>query len=68
MKIRKPNLKALAAAGDIFPRLGDFVVRRPLVVIGFWIALAAVLTLALPPLAVVAAQQASQPSCRTTPR
>ena len=57
MKIRKPNLKALAAAGDIFPRLGDLVVRRPLVVIGFWILLAAVLTLALPPLAVVAAQR-----------
>ena len=30
--------------------------RRPLVVIGFWIALAAVLSLALPPLAVVAAR------------
>ena len=57
MKIRKPNMPALAAAGDIFPRLGNLVVRRPLVVIGFWIALAAVLTLTLPPLAVVAAQR-----------
>ena len=33
--------------------------RWPLVVIGFWIALAAVLSLALPPLAVVAAQRQS---------
>ncbi|MGC1739451.1 MMPL family transporter, partial [Mycobacterium sp.] len=57
MKIRKPNMPALAAAGDIFPRLGNLAVRRPLVVIGFWIALAAVLTLTLPPLAVVAAQR-----------
>jgi putative drug exporter of the RND superfamily len=57
MKIRKPNMPALAAAGGIFPRLGDLVVRRPLVVIGFWIALAAVLTLTLPQLAVIAAQR-----------
>jgi putative drug exporter of the RND superfamily len=57
MKVRIPNPPALAAAVDIFPRLGNFVVRRPLVVIGFWIALAAVLTLTLPPLAVVVAQK-----------
>ena len=46
-----------AAAGGIFQRLGDLVVRRPLVVIGFWIALAAVLTLTIPPLAVIAGQR-----------
>jgi putative drug exporter of the RND superfamily len=46
----------VAAAGGIFQRLGDVVVRRPLVVIGVWIALAAVLTLTLPPLAVIAAR------------
>ena len=39
------------AAGGIFQRLGDFVARWPILVIAFWIALAAVLMLALPPLA-----------------
>jgi RND superfamily putative drug exporter len=34
-----------------FQRLGDLVVRRPLWVIGFWVALAAVLSLTLPSLA-----------------
>src|ERR1700730_1816012 len=56
MKIRIPNTQALAAAGNIYQRLGNLVVRRPLVVIGFWIALASVLTVALPPMAVVAAR------------
>jgi len=60
MKIRIPNSQALAAAGSIYQRLGNLVVRRPLVVIGLWIALAAVLTVALPPMAVVAAR--SQPA------
>jgi putative drug exporter of the RND superfamily len=46
----------VAKAGGIFQRLGDVVVRWPLLVIGFWIALAAALFLTLPPLAVVAAQ------------
>lgn len=46
-----------AAAGGVFQRLGNFVVRWPLVVIGFWIALAAVLLLTLPPVAVVAGQR-----------
>jgi RND superfamily putative drug exporter len=57
MKIRIPNTQALAAAGNIYQRLGNLAVRRPLMVIGFWIALAAALTLAVPPLAVVAAQK-----------
>ena len=43
----------------MFQRLGDLVVRWPLAVIGFWIALAAVLSLTLPPLTVVAAQRQS---------
>jgi putative drug exporter of the RND superfamily len=47
----------VAAAGGVFQRLGDLVVRRPLLVIGFWIALAAVLSLTLPPLAQIAAQR-----------
>jgi RND superfamily putative drug exporter len=36
--------------GGVFGRLGDFVVRRPLVVIGFWVALAAGLSLTFPSL------------------
>ncbi|MEZ0366473.1 RND family transporter [Mycobacterium sp. pUA109] len=51
----------VAEAGGLFERLGDFVVRWPWAVIGFWIALAAVLTLALPPLAVVAARHQTEP-------
>ena len=45
------------AAGGIFQRLGDFVARWPIFVIAFWIALAAVLTLTLPPLPEIAAQK-----------
>jgi putative drug exporter of the RND superfamily len=48
---------ALAAAGNIYQRLGQLVVRRPLLVIGLWIALAAIVNLALPPLAVVASRK-----------
>jgi putative drug exporter of the RND superfamily len=44
-------------ASGTYARLGNFVVRRPLIVIGFWIALAAVLTLALPPLSVIVGQK-----------
>src|ERR1700722_10902242 len=51
----------LAPAGGIFERLGNLVVRWPLLVIGFWIALAAVLALALPPLPVVAARHQTHP-------
>ncbi|MDT5172469.1 MAG: hypothetical protein QOD02_5850, partial [Mycobacterium sp.] len=46
-----------AAVTGVYPRLGNLVTRRPLVVIGFWIVLAAVLSLALPPLAVVIGQK-----------
>lgn len=41
----------------IFHRLGDVVTRRPLVVIGFWILLVAVVNLALPPLPVIAGKR-----------
>jgi putative drug exporter of the RND superfamily len=51
----------VAPTGGIFQRLGNAVVRWPLLVIGFWIALAAVLALTLPPLAVVAARHQTQP-------
>lgn len=46
-----------AAAGGVFHRLADFVIRWPLIAIGLWIAVAAALTLAIPPLAVVAAHK-----------
>ena len=49
------------AAGGIFQWLGNFVARWPLLVIGFWIACAAVLMLTLPPLPVVAAQHQAKP-------
>ena len=54
--LRRMGTTDVAAAGGIFQRLGDVVVRWPLLVIGFWIALAAALFLTLPPLQVVAAQ------------
>jgi len=39
-----------AGTAGVFQRLGDFVVRRPVIVIGFWVMLAAVLSLTFPPL------------------
>jgi RND superfamily putative drug exporter len=45
------------AVTGVYPKLGNLVTRRPFVVIGFWILLAAVLSLALPPLAVVIGQK-----------
>jgi RND superfamily putative drug exporter len=47
----------VAGGGGIFQRLGNVVVRWPLLVIALWIALAAVPLLTLPPLAVIAARQ-----------
>ena len=47
-------------AGGLFRWLGDLVVRRPLLVIVFWIAAAVVPLLLFPPLAVVASR--NQPS------
>ena len=38
------------AAGGVFQHVGNVVVRFPLIVIALWIALAAVLTLTIPPL------------------
>ena len=46
----------LAKPGGIFDRIGDVVVRWPLLVIAAWIALAGVLFLMLPPLPVEAPQ------------
>jgi RND superfamily putative drug exporter len=47
---RRTDTASPAGVGGGFQRLGDFVVRRPLVVIGLWVLLAAVLSLTLPPL------------------
>jgi putative drug exporter of the RND superfamily len=49
------------AAGGIFQRLGDFVARWPILVIAFWIALTAVLLVALPPLPEIAAKKQLPP-------
>jgi putative drug exporter of the RND superfamily len=51
----------VAATGGIFQRLGNVVVRWPLLVIACWIAVAATLSLALPPLTVVAAEKPVSP-------
>ena len=41
---------ATSRTGGVFRRLGDLVVRRPLVVIGAWVALAVVLSMTCPSL------------------
>src|SRR5262249_34766853 len=48
------HTRDVAGTVGVFQRLGNLVVRWPLVVIGFWIALAAVLSLTLPPLPEIA--------------
>ena len=48
------------AAAGIFGQVGRVVVRRPLFVIGFWVALAVALFLFLPPLAKVAGEKAPE--------
>ena len=54
---RTDTTDATAAVG-VFGRLGSLVVRWPLLVIGCWIALAAVVSLAFPPLTTVASHDA----------
>jgi len=48
--LRRRDPVSPAKAGSGFPWLGNFVVRRPVVVIGSWLVLAAVLSLMLPSL------------------
>jgi putative drug exporter of the RND superfamily len=48
------------AMTGVYPALGRVVTRHPFLVIGLWIALAAVVSLALPPLAVVIGQKQAQ--------
>ncbi len=50
-----------AKPGGIFDRIGDVVVRWPLLVIAAWIAVAATLFLTLPPLPVAAAKHPEKP-------
>jgi RND superfamily putative drug exporter len=45
------------ASKGIYPKLGNFVTRHPFIVIAVWIALAAGVSLGLPPLAVVIGQK-----------
>lgn len=46
----RTDTTSTAGAGGVFQRLGDLVVRWPLVVIGCWVALAVVLPLSFPSL------------------
>ena len=46
-----------AQAGGVFQRLGDFVVRRPVVIIGFWIMVAGVLAVTFPALTQMARER-----------
>ena len=57
----RTDTTSTAGAGGVFQRLGDFVVRRPWVVIGIWIAFAVVLPPLFPSLAVVIQNQPVTP-------
>jgi RND superfamily putative drug exporter len=48
------------AVTGVYPKLGRVVTRHPFIVIGLWIALAAAVSLGLPPLAVVIGQKQAQ--------
>ena len=50
-----------AAPGGFFDRIGNFVVRRPVVVIASWVLLAGVLALLFPPLPAQTAKHAQKP-------
>jgi RND superfamily putative drug exporter len=56
-----------AGTGGVFPRLGDFVVRWPWVVIGCWIVLAVFLPPLLPNLAEVVQKQPASPLPASAP-
>ena len=51
------NTTSGARPGGVFGRLGDFVVRWPVVVIGAWVPLAAVLSVVFPPLTQIVREQ-----------
>jgi RND superfamily putative drug exporter len=54
---RRAEVDDLASSLGSFGRIGCFVVRRPLVVIGLWLALAVALFVLLPPLAKIAGEK-----------
>lgn len=70
--LRRVGTRGVGRAGGAFQRLCDFVVRWPLLVIGGWVALAAVLSLTFPPLTQLARERpaailpANAPSMVTT--
>jgi RND superfamily putative drug exporter len=59
MSPRTDVIEAPATTG-VYPKLGKLVTRHPFVVIGLWLALAAAVSLGLPPLAVVIGQKQAQ--------
>ena len=54
---RRTDVTDTPTGGGVYARLGTFVTRWPLVVIGLWIAVAAAVSLGIPPLAVVIGQK-----------
>ncbi|MDD4868039.1 MAG: MMPL family transporter, partial [Mycobacterium sp.] len=56
-----------AAPGGIFDRIGDFVIRWPLIVIAVWIAVAGILALIFPPLPVQAGKNPPAPFPKDAP-
>ena len=56
-----------AKIGGLFDRIGDFVVKWPVLVIGVWIAIAGALALTLPPLQVQAAKHQQDPLPKDAP-
>ena len=54
---RRTDVTEAPAVTGVYPKLGNLVTRHPFVVIGLWIALAAAVSLGLPPLAVVIGQK-----------
>jgi putative drug exporter of the RND superfamily len=55
--LRRAEVDDLASSLGAFGRMGRVVVRRPLFVIGLWIALAVALFVLLPPLAKIAGEK-----------
>jgi putative drug exporter of the RND superfamily len=57
---RQTDTTEAAGSGGGFGRLGNYVVRRPLMVIGFWVAVAALLAVSFPSLSKVVAEHPVQ--------
>ncbi len=59
-KVFRRNPAAALPVGGLFQRLARLVLRRPWLVIGFWVALAAVLSGAFPPLTQIARERTQE--------